>query len=705
MEPTTHNVVRFGVFEADLHKRELRKRGVRVRLQEQPFRVLEALLEKPGEIVTREQLKDRLWAQDEFVEFDKSLNTAVQKIRAALGDSADNPRFVETVPRRGYRFLSSVEPRLPIGDPAVEQRQSLSPAVFVPAGLLAIFALGAVWHWVGAPRRDAGAEPASPPVPLTSYPGQERAPDFSPDGKRVVFSWTGEAGDSADIYIKLIGGSTWQRLSSDPADDTSPAWSPDGRTIAFIRCGADSAELILIPSIGGPERRIGAVEKSYCPEQRISWFPDNRHLALWDRPNQQAPWSIFRVSLDTGERTLLTRPPKSASGDRYPAVSPDGRTLAFSRSESAREQSVYLLHLTDALEPEGPARKLTGDEYAWDPAWSGDGAEIIYTEGFNEDSRLRSIPARGGVSSPIQEAGSGSYPVVSRSGRRLAFVQSSSFSNIWRASLPDGADKRPVIRSTRRDLTPQYSPDGERITFSSSRTGYREIWVCDRDGSNALQVTELRSPMSSAPHWSPDSSAIAFQSIVDNQREIYVVQANGSGLRRLTDHPTVDAQPTWSHDGSRIYFSSNRLGEPTVWEVAAEGGEPALIGEGTYAIESWDGRQVFLVRRDDRERRSVWALDKKSATEQKIIEQVDLQSLNTTLGPDGIYFLLPESDREGQWWLWRHGFDEESPERLFPVEGSLAVGLAVAPDGSEVLFCPHGERSSDLMLIEELLLR
>ena len=690
--------MRFSVFEVDFEAAELRKRGIRIRLQDQPFRVLSALLEKPGELVTREQLKDRLWAQDEFVEFDKSLNTAVQKIRAALGDSADNPRFVETVPRRGYRFIAAVESP-PLAGPPVERPAALSPRWLALAALLTVLAVGAIWHGSRTPSADT-ARSASPPAPLTSYPGAERAPDLSPDGNRVVFSWTGETGDNPDIYVKLVGESASQRLTSDPAEDTSPAWSPDGRTIAFVRCGAETAELILVPSIGGTERPIAAVEKSFCPQQRLSWFPDNRHLALWDRATPQAPWSIFKVSLDTGERSALTRPASSASGDRYPAVSPDGRSLAFSRSESAREQSVYLVPLTDRLEPGGPPRKLTDGEYAWDPAWSADGAEIIYTEGFDESLRLKVIPARGGLSRPIPQAGNGSHAAVSRSGDRLVFERSSRDSDIWRASLPDGADKRTLIRSTRRDLTPQYSPDGRRIAFSSSRTGYREIWVCDRGGSNAVQVTDLRSEMSSGPYWSPDSSAIVFQSIVDNQREIFVVLPNGGGLKRLTDHPAVDLQPTWSRDGSWIYFSSNRSGEPKTWKVPAEGGEPAEIGEGAYAIESWDGRRLFQVRSDDREQKSVWALDQGTGTESKIIEQVDYQGLNTTLGPDGIYYLLRESYREGQWWLWRQRFEAESPERLFPLEGSLAPGLAVAPDGSEVLFCPFSERSSDLMLID-----
>src|SRR5215510_2089582 len=108
LESQSSNILRFGVFEADLHAGELRKQGKRIRLQEQPFQVLMALLQRPGEVVTREELRNHNWPPDSFVAFDNSLNTAINKLREALDDSADNPRFIETLPRRGYRFVAPV---------------------------------------------------------------------------------------------------------------------------------------------------------------------------------------------------------------------------------------------------------------------------------------------------------------------------------------------------------------------------------------------------------------------------------------------------------------------------------------------------------------------------------------------------------------------------------------------------------------------
>ena len=189
---------RFGSLELDLATGELRKGGVRIKLQEQPFQVLRALLERPDEVVTREELRERLWPGDTFVEFDDGLNTAVRKIRQALGDSADNPRFVETLPRRGYRFIApvagDVQSRQAIphnpqeaagGSPRPNQTIRLVAATAM--AVAAVFALGASWDgsnpsnrlrpgrcgWYRLPPfRERRPAPPSPPMgPGSHSPG------------------------------------------------------------------------------------------------------------------------------------------------------------------------------------------------------------------------------------------------------------------------------------------------------------------------------------------------------------------------------------------------------------------------------------------------------------------------------------------------------------------------------------------------------
>src|ERR1700704_5590688 len=180
MQSTPHPMrsVRFGVFEVDFEAGELRKSGFKVALQEQPFLVLTLLLENAGKLVSRDELQQKIWAADTFVEFDRGLNTAINKVRDALGDSAGNPRFIETVPRRGYRFLGPVET---VGDATAGQERAEPKGrwSFLAAALLVLLIIGGVWFRFS----HRFAVLPTPPlriVPLTGY-GWEGAPTFSPD--------------------------------------------------------------------------------------------------------------------------------------------------------------------------------------------------------------------------------------------------------------------------------------------------------------------------------------------------------------------------------------------------------------------------------------------------------------------------------------------------------------------------------------------
>lgn len=130
----TPRIIRFGVFEVDFRSGELRKQGLKVKLQEQPFQVLAALLEQPGEVITRETLRRRMWPADTFVDFDHSLSTAINKIREALGDSAENPRFVETLPRRGYRFIAPVDQAGHLPAPTTVESRLTAPLLSISRG-------------------------------------------------------------------------------------------------------------------------------------------------------------------------------------------------------------------------------------------------------------------------------------------------------------------------------------------------------------------------------------------------------------------------------------------------------------------------------------------------------------------------------------------------------------------------------------------
>jgi DNA-binding winged helix-turn-helix (wHTH) protein len=254
-------VARFEDFEVHLETGEVWKAGRRLKVQDQPFKVLAALLERPGQIVTREELRQLIWPEKSFGDFDHAINLALAKLRAALGDSADVPHLIETLPRRGYRFIAPLKEQTEPAPPRFVvplKEQTDPPPVKEPpakaagkkpwliAGALALIVVAAVallWMFP-APREQSTAAEV---LPLVSMPGQQDTPAISPDGSQVAFRYSG--GPHPGIYIALIGGEKPLQLTQSD-DDDNPAWSPDGRQIAFARFSesGDQKKLYVIPA-------------------------------------------------------------------------------------------------------------------------------------------------------------------------------------------------------------------------------------------------------------------------------------------------------------------------------------------------------------------------------------------------------------------------------------------------------------------------
>ncbi|MGH7185573.1 MAG: LpqB family beta-propeller domain-containing protein, partial [Pseudomonadota bacterium] len=443
------------------------------------------------------------------------------------------------------------------------------------------------------------ARPSVPPniVPFASLPGREGEPDFSPDGNQLAFTWDGGEGGQTDIYVKLIGTGTPLRLTHDPADEVSPVWSPDGRHIAFVRAGMTQNQVLIVPALGGPERKLLSGGKAIA---RLTWSPDGKWLAMADTPNDQKNQQIVRVSVETGEQRPLTNPPMP-SLDYRPAFSPDGRQLAFVRD--------YDLYLT-AVSGGGEKRLTTGSRGIDGVAWTADGREIIFDSGRAGNRTLWRVPAAGGEPEALFSGGSiYRLPAVSRQGRQLAFIETYLDSNIRRFELPalastSGKAGRGVainwdamtrlITSQRADDSPRFSPDGKKIAFASNRAGSMEIWVCPSDGGSPLQVTHMVTAAGS-PRWSPDGRYLAYDSPQPVQGDLFVIDAEGGAPRRLTAEPSADILPSWSRDGAWIYFCSNRGGDRQIWKMPASGGPAVQLTRkgGFEAVEAPDGKTIY----------------------------------------------------------------------------------------------------------------
>jgi Tol biopolymer transport system component/DNA-binding winged helix-turn-helix (wHTH) protein len=689
----------------DLRSGELRKNGLKVRLSGQAFQILAILLEHPGELVTREELQKRVWPADTFVDFDGSLNAAINRVREALGDSAENPRFVETLTRRGYRFIGPVEGVERANSTESDSSAGLSTdrltrihrikwKIAIGTGSV-ILIVAVVLLFPSIARHFLHQSPPQPieVVPLTALPGQEVSPSFSPDGSQVAFGWDGETnGAGFDLYVKVVGTDKPLRLTNHPAPWLGVAWSPDGRYIAVHRWATENGGIFLVPALGGPERKLASTNTH---DPAISWSPDGKQLAFSDHfPLVGALIQLFLLSLDTLERKQVD------TGCEYviePSFSPRGDSLAYT---CIQDDGHFSLNLRD-LRAGKNTRLLGGPQRICGITWTRDGARIIFSYATSDTGGdLWQITPDHTESEKMPFGHDAASPIVSSSGNRLAYVQGQVNVNIWRVDL-DGAKAHAhvLVTSTREQYGPVISPDGRRIVFMSNRSGSDEIWVCDSDGGNAQQLTSLGD--GGTPRWSPDGRQIVFDSRVGGEANVYVIDANGGVPRKLETGTRMNSMPSWSHDGKWIYFASGLTHSSlTVWRVAATGGRAIQLTKtaSSMSIESPDGQYVYFVRFTEGKNR-LWRVRPDGSGESLVDAMPPLRTNGYEWWPfeSGIYFY---SYKDGHAEIDFLDLGTSRIRRICTLDKPPAPwvgGLSVSPDAKWLLYS-HDEAASDLML-------
>ena len=621
------------------------------------------------------------------------------------------PGEVERVVRRclrkdpGRRFQTAQDLKVALQELLEESDSGMLPASQAPrprgrarwigAGFLTgVACVLAMWLWT---RGRQQAFPAIVESPLTAYEGFEAEPAFSPDGIQVAFSWRRE-GAAGDIYVRLIGAGQPVQLTNTPEQEGSPVWSPDGRWIAFLRYGRGTTTVLVMPSIGGGERRVAElplVAGGMFGPPTLRWTPDGDELMFTGRLEPDAPLGLVAVEVASGAKRHLTRP-SAQTADVGGGFSPDGRRVAFLRLSSGNPQgNLYIQDLDAARQPTGEPRALTTDgAQLGPPAWTPDGEELLFPSNRTGRSGLWRISASGGTPVRVPLAGTDPRQPAVR-GNRLAYVQQTTDTNIWAVPTSGTGDPVRIVSSTLNDMTPNYSPDGRQIAFCSDRSGSLEIWVAANDGSRPEQLTSFGSGESCTPRWSPDSRDLVFDSNAEaGQFEVYRISADGGQPKRLTNSAETDGIASFSRDGRWIYFMSNRSGRAEIWKLPAAGGEPVQVtANGGYAaLESVDGRTLFFTKSQPG---SLWSMPAAGGVETSVLERI--MGRNFVPADDGIYFV---SFEDGTFW---HRFLEFASGTVRPIRQlprSPHNIISISADQRWLAYAQVDQAGSDIVVAE-----
>lgn len=708
-------VYEFGPYRLDGRERVLWREGRPVSLAPKTLDLLLVLVEHHGQLLEKERLLQLVWPDAMVEESNLSYNVSI--LRKTLGEG-EGLRLIETVPKRGYRFVAPVRIGSDRADPKPRSRRWISAGV-------ALAALAGAAAWLAGSGRDR-SEGMLESTPVTAYAGSELYPDLSPNDNQILFSWNGAAEGNYRIYVQQLGSSVPVPLTAGPGDDLSPVWAPDGSQIAFLRVhpGQHTASLYLLRFPGGTERKLvdllyvrPNLEDRYGAE--IAWYPNGQGLVITDRPSPSESPALCLISTATGRRQMLVPPQGTPAADIAAAIRPDGRYLLFVRAKVFGRTDLYGVPLSDTGMPEGTPIALTSHmEYRTvSPVWGPDGRDIFFLAGpFTGDLKLWRIlgPKPGSARQvPLTDYGAVylSTPRGSTdSALRMIYTKSLRDSNIWRIREDRSgtvSHPEPLINSTREDLNAQFSPDGSRITFQSTRSGSNEIWVCRSDGSNAMRVSNIGGAQVGGPHWAPDGERIIFHAGAAGSADLYVVNANGGPALRLTSEPKQESVPSWSRS-NWIYFSSNRLGPTEIWKMRPEGGAfiPVTSGRGgSFALESMDQRWVYYSRLDvDARTTSLRRISVDGGESQEVLPSL----VNTRaffVVEEGVYFIpAPEDDKRTS--IRFRAFSSGKIREVTPIEKTPGWGLSVFPIARglprTILYTQLDQEGNDLMLIPNL---
>ncbi len=620
--------VQFGVFEVDRSTGELRRSGVKVRLQGQPFKLLTALLDQPGEVVSREELQQQLWGGATTVDFDHSLGIAVNKLREALGDSAENPRFVETLARRGYRFIAPVK----MPDAATDSNGAsagLSVSESHPAiqadgiagwwrfsrwwliGLVAVCAIVGIVLLV----QPANRKPYQ--ISQITYSGGvfSNEPDvegFSSsagDGTRLYFSHIENGNAVLAVALVANGEIGHFQLPPEIGAPLIGSLSPDGSKLVVHGHlqALPEQPLWIVPTLGGNTHRVPKVLA-----HDATWMPDGSRLLIANGSD------LIVVGEDGSDPHKLLTVPGLAFWLRW---SPDGKRLRFTLQDAKRQT-------TELWEVAADGSNLHPLLPGWDQAaavccgnWTADGEEFVFQAtraGHSEIWAQREGPwyalnrrPRQITNGPLDFEAPITVPGTAAGRHRIYFIGVNSQIELLQA-LPHAATFNALDQNLNLASLAEYSPDGRWVAWLNSADGY--LWRSRVDGSERIQLTAPPLRIFSMK-WSPDNNRLALMAEEPGKPwKLYLVDSDGGKLTPLVlqdrdENDRNEADPNWSADGKTLVFGRlpDRMDSESqpkaiyLLDIASRKVSEVPGSVGLFSPRlSPDGRYIVAIRLDQR---------------------------------------------------------------------------------------------------------
>lgn len=659
------------------------------------MQVLVVLMEHPG-VVSRRALFDEVWPDTSVV--DESLTQAISSLRKIFDDDAKHPTIIETIPKKGYRLLATVE-TIPASESSRVRFGSAEPSDhrWWPMWLAVAIAAIAVAGWWLAIRHDTRLRDESIRSQITALPGIEEYPALSPAGDRVAFVWDGGDAEDEGVFVQVIGAGPALRLTTVDGRYAFPAWTHDSRFIGYARVVGSRRGIFMVPATGGTEIELVAAEHDEALNTP-AFSPDGQWLIFARRALSEGAAHLLRKNMETGAVESFAPSSELPFGGYRPRFSPDGSRLAFVSSDTERTDIVTTS--ADGSKPRWlPLDDLPFSDFAWGPGSD----ELIIRGG----GRIRVVDLDGTIGRTLTSTRSAGTLSVAARHQILAFSEGHRERNIWRWTAPSDsteASQERIIHSTDWDAFPSLSPDGQNIAFLTNRTGSYQLWVASRDGADGHLMAAIPNLNRFPPAWSPTGDRVAVTGEIDGAPTTCIIEFPSGRTRCLPPPDGGEVSASWSLDGNAVFVTRSTPGAYAIWRRPVTEGPvsdavPITAGRDAQAVRLAEGPYLFFNR--DLQARRIWRSET-DGTKPEAIFALDIgQILAWRVTTDGLYVGYRVQHDDRTYHIAFSSFRTGSTTELFAIPGRWGFEFAVDPlDGRTVFFDRMEAVDSNIFAIE-----
>jgi len=658
-------------------------------LEPKVMQVLQYLAMHPNQVVSRQELIDSLWKSQVS---DGAVSRIIALLRKALEDNSDEPRYIQTVAKRGYRLIADVSVESPSQEQAhpsihnIYQRNWLLSILIVSALFLVNFVV--IFNYFSPITSEYNNFKKPQFQQLTSDPGFEYDPHLSHDGKWLVYRHRKSATEPFNLYLKNLNTQVITQLTDTLQMDRAPTFSHDQTRIAYFS-KADNFCQINVMSIsksGAPEKIVSVYQcGAYDHYSNLVWSNDDTTLYFTDRKSAQVPYQIFKIFLPTLKVIEVTPQLDNYYGDNELALSPSGKFLAFFRNKYWGNNQVYVLDLES-----GSSKKLLELGFlAWNISWTPDERHLLFSDNRLGGS-IRAIDVNTAETSLWYTSPQKIHsPELSDDGRSIIFSTETAQVNLWEGKISDARLSQPQklpFNSSRSDRQPKLSPDGKKLVFISDRNGYEQLWMKQEEGLSAF-ASIPQSKTFEYYSWHPNSQTLV---LTTADKTTYLLNTDTDMLTPV-NIDTV-AYPSFNYNGDALVYGSDMSGDWQIWTYSlATQHKTQITTLGGYHAQTINGMDYYFTKY---RQPGIWKIDASTQQEQLLIKDVE-RWVQFKICSDSIIYLV----RHDEYRLAQFRQTDKQTNILGTFSPDSRIQLDINEDCQQIFYSTWQNIESDILML------